>query len=217
MLIRSKYLCASMINMGSWQYWVEGLEIRLQKFYAAVWPSHVECPKMRSCYGVDSTSSMRYFPKFPQNSPLLLSKYLYSKLYIGLSIYRKEMIPFLHLEENFVDFNLIYWTPMSGSYLMKKCGFFWKNGRFSGRKWPDWGNTTWADMAGLGSKGPQDILVKLAFFSLYILGLNIHHKKGACISAYLSYHWHYLQSNPSFKAEIKFHDNLQIILVSKLR
>ena len=22
-----------------------------------------------------------------------------------------------------------------------------------GRIWPDWGNTTWADMAGLGSKG----------------------------------------------------------------
>ena len=30
--------------------------------------------------------------------------------------------------------------------------FFWKNGRFSGRIWPDWGNTAWADMAGLGSK-----------------------------------------------------------------
>ena len=31
--------------------------------------------------------------------------------------------------------------------------FFWKNGRFSGRIWPDWGNTTWADMAGLGFIG----------------------------------------------------------------
>ena len=30
---------------------------------------------------------------------------------------------------------------------------FFKNGRFSGRIWPDWGNTAWADMAGLGSKG----------------------------------------------------------------
>ena len=36
---------------------------------------------------------------------------------------------------------------------LEKCGKFWKNGRFSGRIWPDWGNTTWADMAGLGSKG----------------------------------------------------------------
>ena len=34
-----------------------------------------------------------------------------------------------------------------------KYGKFWKNGRFSGRIWPDWGNTAWADMAGLGSKG----------------------------------------------------------------
>ena len=30
---------------------------------------------------------------------------------------------------------------------------FGKKGRFSGRIWPDWGNTAWADMAGLGSKG----------------------------------------------------------------
>ena len=29
----------------------------------------------------------------------------------------------------------------------------WKNGHFSGRIWPDWGNTAWADMAGLGSIG----------------------------------------------------------------
>ena len=36
---------------------------------------------------------------------------------------------------------------------MEKCGKFWKIGRFSGRIWPDWGNTTRADMAGLGSKG----------------------------------------------------------------
>ena len=30
---------------------------------------------------------------------------------------------------------------------------FWKNGRFSGRIWPDWGNTARVDMAGLGSIG----------------------------------------------------------------
>ena len=47
---------------------------------------------------------------------------------------------------------------MSGSYflngsILEKCGHFWKNGRFSGRIWPDWGNTTRADMAGLGSIG----------------------------------------------------------------
>ena len=36
---------------------------------------------------------------------------------------------------------------------MEKCGKFRKNCRFSGRIWPDWGNTAWADMAGLGSIG----------------------------------------------------------------
>ena len=54
--------------------------------------------------------------------------------------------------------NLIYWTPMGGYYFfvgsnLEKYGKFWKNGRFSGRIWPDWGNTAWADMAGLGSIG----------------------------------------------------------------
>ena len=47
---------------------------------------------------------------------------------------------------------------MTGSYflygsILEKCGNFRKNGRFSGRIWPDWGNTTQADMAGLGSIG----------------------------------------------------------------
>ena len=57
-----------------------------------------------------------------------------------------------------MGFNLIYWNPMSGSYflygsILEKCGNFRKNGGFSGRIWPDVGNTTWADMAGLGSIG----------------------------------------------------------------
>ena len=47
---------------------------------------------------------------------------------------------------------------MSSSYFfmgsnLEKCGKFWKNGRFSGRIRPDWGNTARADMAGLGSIG----------------------------------------------------------------
>ena len=47
---------------------------------------------------------------------------------------------------------------MTGSYflygsILEKSGNFWKNGRFSGWIWPDWGNTTWPDMAGLGSIG----------------------------------------------------------------
>ena len=63
-----------------------------------------------------------------------------------------------------MGFKMIYWTTISGSYYLKgcileKCGNFRKNGRFSGRIWPDWGNTARADMAGLGS-----------------IGLNIHSK-----------------------------------------
>ena len=47
---------------------------------------------------------------------------------------------------------------MSSSYflyvsILEKCGNFGKNGHFSGRIWPDWGYTTRADMAGLGSIG----------------------------------------------------------------
>ena len=47
---------------------------------------------------------------------------------------------------------------MSGSYflyasILEKCGNSLKNGRFSWRIWPDWGNTARADMAGLGSIG----------------------------------------------------------------
>ena len=47
---------------------------------------------------------------------------------------------------------------MGGSYILvgsnlEKCGKCGKNGRFSGRIRPDWGNTARADMAGLGSIG----------------------------------------------------------------
>ena len=57
-----------------------------------------------------------------------------------------------------MGFNLTYWTPMGGCYFfmgynLENFGKFWKNGRFSGRIWPDWGNAAWADMAGLGSIG----------------------------------------------------------------
>ena len=42
---------------------------------------------------------------------------------------------------------------MGGFYILEKCGKFWKNSRFSGRIWPDWGNAARADLAGLGSIG----------------------------------------------------------------
>ena len=59
---------------------------------------------------------------------------------------------------------------MSGSYffydfILEKCGHFWKNGRFSGRIWPDWGNTARADMAGLGSIGLRNTVVIVYFKS----------------------------------------------------
>ena len=55
---------------------------------------------------------------------------------------------------------------MSGSYflygsILEKCGNLWKNGRFYGQIWPDWGNTTWADMAGLGYIGLMPIPIIL--------------------------------------------------------
>ena len=37
--------------------------------------------------------------------------------------------------------------------ILERYGKFGKNGRFSGRTRPDWGNTARADMAGLGSIG----------------------------------------------------------------
>ena len=47
---------------------------------------------------------------------------------------------------------------MGGFYILlgsilEKCGKFRKNGRFSGRTWPDWGNAARADLAGWGSIG----------------------------------------------------------------
>ena len=65
---------------------------------------------------------------------------------------------FFCTRELFAGFKRIYWNPMSGSYffqgsILEKCGHFWKNGRFSGRIWPDWGSTTLADMAVMGSIG----------------------------------------------------------------
>ena len=70
----------------------------------------------------------------------------------------KTKLFLLHRIAIFMGFKVIYWTPISGSYFLKgcileKCGNFRKNGRFSGRIWPDWGNTARADMAGLGSIG----------------------------------------------------------------
>ena len=47
--------------------------------------------------------------------------------------------------------------------ILEKYGKFRKNCRFSGRISPDWGNTTWADLAGLGSVGLSRISGALLF------------------------------------------------------
>ena len=66
-----------------------------------------------------------------------------------------------------MGFNLIYCTPMGGSYVLScsnlekygKCGIPGGYGRIGeilhGRIWLDWRNTAWADMAGLGSIGDE--------------------------------------------------------------
>ena len=64
----------------------------------------------------------------------------------------------LHKITLFVGFKMIYCNPISGLYfflgsILEKFGNFLKNGHFSGRIWPDWGNVARADMAGLGSIG----------------------------------------------------------------
>ena len=66
---------------------------------------------------------------------------------------------------------------MSGLYflwgsILEKCGKFWKNCCFSGRIWPDWGNTTRADMARLGSIGLNNVKAKSGFF---IRSEMLHH------------------------------------------
>ena len=80
---------------------------------------------------------------------------------------------------NFIGFNLIYWSPICGKYFLdcsflEKCGKIWKNGRFSGRLRPDWGNTARAATVGLGSKG-------LSFFGGFLtrpLELFVRNAKG---------------------------------------
>ena len=61
---------------------------------------------------------------------------------------------------------------MIGSFL-EKCGKIWKNGRFSGRLRPDWGNTTRAATAGLGSKGLMQVIGKFLDTDRFWHGLDI--------------------------------------------
>ena len=49
---------------------------------------------------------------------------------------------------------------------LEKCGNFCKKGRFSGQIWPDWGNTAWANMTGLGSIGLSILILVLSNLSV---------------------------------------------------
>ena len=110
---------------------------------------------------MDLPSNMRYFPRISPNSLKISPEFRANNLFQSptdeyLFIKTKQLL--LHLNGHFIGFNLIYWIALCGKYFLKcsileKYGKIWKNGRFSGRLWPDWGNTARADMAGLGSIG----------------------------------------------------------------
>ena len=52
--------------------------------------------------------------------------------------------------------------------ILEKCGKIWKNCRFSGRLWPDWGNTARVATARLGSIGLNNLhSIKKVKFDLY--------------------------------------------------
>ena len=109
----------------------------------------------------DLPSNMRYFPRISPNFLKISPKFRATTHIQSLTnahTFIKTKSFSLRFTGNFTGFNLIYLTPVCGKYFfdgsnVEKCGKFWKNGRFSGRIWPDWGNTAWAGMAGLGSKG----------------------------------------------------------------
>ena len=81
----------------------------------------------------------------------------------------------MHLEEHVILFNLIYQIPICGKYYLEGClfGQIWKNFHFSGRLRLDWGITSWAAMAGLGSIGLRIDNGGLALISLRLTFLPI--------------------------------------------
>ena len=96
------------------------------------------------------------FPKIPSKFPPTFMQICMFKVVHRTIHLSKRNDLFCIWKMHFLGFDLRYWTPMNGSYfvhgsILEKCGHFWKNVCFSGRIWPDWGNTTRADMAGLWS------------------------------------------------------------------
>ena len=97
------------------------------------------------------------FPRIPSRFPQTVSKYPNLKCHLNITIYQSGMISSVFEREfQWLLFDIL--DPygrliLFGMFSSGKRGFFLKNGRFSGRIWPDWGNTTWTDMDGLGSIG----------------------------------------------------------------
>ena len=99
-------------------------------------------------------SNVQYFPRISQSSLKIPLKFRADTQIQSVTnayfFYQNEMVSF--------PFNLIFWTPICGEYflhcsILEKWGEKWKNCRFSGQLWPDWGNTARAATARLGSQG----------------------------------------------------------------
>ena len=96
---------------------------------------------------MDLPSSMRYFPRISPNS-LKISPKVRGNIQSQSTTHAYIFIIFI-----------IFIKTKS---ILKKCGKIWKNGRFSGRLRPDWGDTARAATAGLGSIGLNDSYIYIA-------------------------------------------------------
>ena len=107
----------------------------------------------------------RKFPqipaKFPQNSLTISSRFweniqiqrhTQTYLFIIISFAFDRDFPWLYLYIILDAYERF--LVLVGSNL-EKCGFFFKNCSFFEQILPDWGNTAWADLDGLGSIGRQ--------------------------------------------------------------
>ena len=129
---------------------------------------------------------MPYFPRISQNSLKIPPKFRANTRIQSVNnvyLFIKTKLFLLHLMWNFIGFNLIYWSPICSQYFLdcsflEKCGKIWKNGRFSGRLRPDWGNTARATTAGLGSKELTLFLYQLILTVVSRTTLTTHLQNG---------------------------------------
>ena len=123
-------------------------------FKMADWDIKIHCSPLFNLIDPKGLpSNMRYFPRISPNSYKIPPKFrvntqIQSVTNAYLVIKTKGFL--LHLMWNFIGFNLIYWSPICGKYILdcsflEKCGKIWKNGygRIGeiphGRLRPDWG------------------------------------------------------------------------------